>query len=321
MRAKPRIFASKCLGFANCRWDGATVNDRFVERLGKHVDYVAFCPEMEIGLGCPRDPIRVVLINGQRTLFQPNTGKEFSKEMLTYRSKQLSALKKEKLSGFILKSRSPSCGIKDVKLFTGTKETSGHTGGSAGFFGEGVLQEYAPLAIEDEGRLTNFPIRENFLAKIFTHAEFLAVKNAGTARALSDFQAKNKYLLLAYNEKEMRLMGSLAANLKKRPVKEVNEEYGGHLLLAFAKQLSFKPVINVLTHALGYFKEQLVKEEKKFFLESMEKYRAGKLPLSAVTGLLQMWIVKYKVDYLKEQTFFSPFPEELVDLGDSGKGR
>ena len=321
MRAVPRIFAGKCLGFAACRWDGATINERFVDRLGKFVEYVTACPEMEIGLGCPRQPIRVVMLNGKKSLYQPASGKDFTENMEAYTQKTLSKLKKEDLSGFILKSRSPSCGVKDVKLYASTKETAGHKGGTTGVFGEGVLAGFGSLAIEDEGRLSNFTIRENFLAKIFAHAEFLKVKESGKMKELVSFQAKNKLLLLSFNEKEMRLMGKLVANSEKTLVKEIMKEYEEHLLAALSKPMKIGAVINVLQHAFGYFKELLVPEEKKYFLLSLEKYNKGKLPLSAVTGLLQMWILKYNVLYLKEQTFFSPYPEELADISDSGKGR
>jgi uncharacterized protein YbgA (DUF1722 family)/uncharacterized protein YbbK (DUF523 family) len=320
-RSRPIIFVSKCLGFEACRWDGAIINDGFVERLGKHVNFLTNCPEKELGLGCPRPPIRIVLLNGKKALYQPETKRDISREMASYREKITSSLKREDLSGFILKSRSPSCGIKDVKLFSNEKEKAARTAeGTEGFFGEAVQREFKDLAIEDEGRLTNFTIRENFLAKIFIHAEFLAVKRAGKAKDLTEFQAKNKFILMAYNEKEMRIMGKLAADAGKNAA-AVLEEYEKHLLKALSKPAGIKAVTNVLLHVLGFFKEKLVKEEKGFFLNGLEKYKKGKLPLSTVTGLLQLWIMKYRVDYLKDQTFFSPYPDELADISDSGKGR
>lgn len=321
MRAVPEIFVSKCLGFAKCRWDGGIINDRFIEKLGKFVEYHTCCPEMEIGLGCPRSPIRVVLLKGKKVLYQPETKKEYTEAMSNYTVTLFSEIKKKELSGFILKSKSPSCGIKDVKLFDGVKETAGHKAATSGIFGEGVLREFAALAVEDEGRLTNFTIRESFLAKIFAHAEFIKVKKSGKIKELGVFQARNKLLLLAFNEKEMRLLGKIAANSVQKPVKEIMKEYEEHLLLALSKPLNPKAVINVLQHAFGYFKEQLGKEEKQYFLSVLDNFKKGRLPLSVVTGILMLWILKYKVTYLQEQTFFSPYPKELADISDSGKGR
>ena len=321
MRARPIVFVSKCLGFEACRWDGAIINDKFVERLGKHVNFLTNCPEKEIGLGCPRSPIRIVQLDGRKTLYQPATDIDISKEMAKYTAKLAASLKREDLSGFILKSRSPSCGIKDVKQYKSAKENSAPAGATSGYFGEAVLSGFGGLAIEDDGRLSNFLIRENFLTKVFVHAEFLRIKHSGKPRDLTEFQANNKLLLMSFSEKEMRILGKLAANLENKPFQTVISLYEVHLLKAFENPSTFKANINVLEHALGYFKEELTKEEKKYFLQSLEKYRKGKLPLSAVTALLQLWILKYRVEYLRDQTYFSPYPEELVDISDSGKGR
>ena len=196
MRARPIVFVSKCLGFEACRWDGAIINDNFVERLGKYVNFLTNCPEKEMGLGCPRDPIRIVKFNEKKSLYQLKTKRDVTKEMEKYTRKLVASLKREDLSGFILKSKSPSCGIKDVKMYNSEKETAGHAGSTSGFFGEVVLSELGGLAIEDDGRLTNFLIRENFLTKVFVHAEFLRIKHTGKPRDLMEFQAKNKLLLI-----------------------------------------------------------------------------------------------------------------------------
>ncbi|MBI4727752.1 DUF523 domain-containing protein [candidate division TA06 bacterium] len=167
--AKPRIVVSKCLGFAACRYNGLMISSPLVRKLKDHVDFVPVCPEQEIGLGVPRDPIRVIEIKGRRSLFQPATGRDLTKEMKAFAGKFFRNL--GPVDGFLLKSRSPSCGIGDVKIYSGTKEkqtiltAKGH-----GFFGSRVMKLYPGLAIEDESRLKKAAIREHFLTSIFTMA-------------------------------------------------------------------------------------------------------------------------------------------------------
>jgi len=143
--SKPRIFASKCLGFAACRWNGVAISDPFIESLKERVDFITVCPEVEIGLGVPRDPIKVVSKNGKLRLVQSGSGRDVSGEMKDFTDKFLGSL--GEVDGFILKAGSPSCGI-------------------GGFFGSGVLARFAHLPVETEERLTNPGIRERFLEKI-----------------------------------------------------------------------------------------------------------------------------------------------------------
>lgn len=170
---KPNIFVSKCLGFARCRWNGEVIPDEFVERLKPYVNYVTTCPEYEIGLGIPRDPIRIVLKDNSYRLMQLNTGKDVTEKMDTFVSGYVLSLKD--IDGFILKDRSPSCGIKDVKVYSSLKLSS-PVKKTSGFFGKGILQNFPDTAVETETRLTNFTIREHFLVKIFTVARFRKLK-------------------------------------------------------------------------------------------------------------------------------------------------
>ena len=170
--ARPRVVVSKCLGFAPCRYDGAMISDELVRRLKEYVDFLPVCPEMEIGLGCPREPIRVVFAAGELRLIQPATGKDVTQAMQQFAEAFLGGV--GQVDGFILKSRSPSCGIKDVKVFAGAEhETPQQLG--RGFFGGAVLDRYPDLAVEDEGRLSDFRLSEHFLARLLTPAEFRRV--------------------------------------------------------------------------------------------------------------------------------------------------
>ena len=316
--AKPTLVVSKCLGFAACRWNGLVIADDCVDRLKSYVNFLPVCAEVEIGLDVPRDPIRVVSQNGELRLVQPSTGKDVTGEMKRFSEGYLSSV--GAVDGFILKGRSPSCGIKDVKVYPGTGKVAAASK-SAGFFGGKALEMFSDLPIEEEGRLTNFKIREHFLTRIFALARLRGVIASGAMRELVRFQSDNKLLLMACNQTEMRVLGRIVANHEKRPFAEAAADYETHFRRALAKPARVPSNINVLMHALGYFSEELNAKEKAFFLDSLEKYRSDRIPLSAVTSILRAWIVRFDNAYLMQQTFFDPYPEELVEVTDSGKGR
>lgn len=315
---RPEVVVSKCLGFAHCRWNGQTISDDFVALLEPFVTYHQVCPEVEIGLGVPRDPIRVVAQDDDLYLMQPATGADVSDRMRSFTQEFLDGL--PAIDGFLLKSRSPSCGIKDVKVYPSTEKT-GPIGKARGFFGGAVVERFPYLAIEDEGRLRNFTIREHFLTQLFALADFRTVKQAGAMGALVDFHTRNKYLLMAYNQQVLRRLGRIVANHEQRPAAQVLEDYERHLAEALARAPRFTAHINVLMHTMGYFSGQLTAQEKDLFLEYLEKYRAEHIPLSAAISVMRAWIVRFGDAYLMRQTYFEPYPEPLVEITDSGKGR
>jgi uncharacterized protein YbgA (DUF1722 family)/uncharacterized protein YbbK (DUF523 family) len=315
---RPVVVVSKCLGFDHCRYNGEIVDDPFVRRLREFVDFKPVCPEMEIGLGVPRDPIRVILAEGEMRLVQPSTGKDFSASMETFCDHFVSGV--GDADGFLLKARSPSCGTRDVKIYN----ESGNLMSAAqrqGFFGRAAMGRYGDALVEDEGRLRNFLIRDRFLTLLFTLARFRALAAAPTMAGLTDFHARHKLLLMTYSEVVMRQLGKLGANAERRPATDVFRDYGSLLPRAFAAPPKYTAAINVLMHALGYFKDRLNSDEKAFFLDSLERYRSGKLPLSTPTGILRSWVVRFSEPYLSRQIFFQPYPEALMDIADSGKGR
>ena len=312
------MVTSKCFEFDACRYNGLMIPNNFVQRLEPFVEFMPVCPEVEIGLGIPRDPVRVINRKGNRKLVQPSTGRDLTSLMRSFSESYLNSL--AEVDGFILKSRSPSCGLKDAKEFRDA-ENGIATGTGSGLFAERVLERFPGLAVEDEGRLRNFRIREHFLTKLYTLARFREVKKKGTSSELVRFQADNKLLLMSYNQKEMRELGRIAANMDRKPSNEVIAEYGERLHHAFAKVSRRPSNINVLMHALGYFSDKLTGREKAYFLDLLESYRSEKMPLSAVLTVLESWIIKYEQEYLARQTFFEPYPRELIDIGNSGKGR
>lgn len=172
---KPKVFVSKCLGFAACRWDGVKVSDDFVESIKDIVTFVTACPETEIGLGIPRDRIRIIGRGKKKRLIQLNTQRDVTKDMQEYVSGLIGSLGDD-IDGFILKSRSPSCGIKDVKAYPDLKSEK-ISGNTSGFFASEVLRRFPKLPVETEARLSSHKVRENFITRLFTTAAIRARRN------------------------------------------------------------------------------------------------------------------------------------------------
>ncbi|MBN2092118.1 DUF1722 domain-containing protein [candidate division KSB1 bacterium] len=315
---KPAIYISKCIEFAPCRFNGQIIASEVVQRLKPIVEFRPVCAEMEIGLGVPRESLRIVLDNNQFRLIQSATGKDCTTDMQNFADSYLNSI--DIADGWILKGRSPSCGIGDVKYYMGVGKMA-HQGKCKGLFGEKVIEKFGYLGIEDEGRLLNFKLRENFLTKIFTFARFREIKKQNSMGALVKFQAENKLLLLAYHQQEMRIMGRIVANPEKQPVAQVLTDYETHLHTVFARPARSNSHLNVLMHALGYFSKELSAQEKAFFLDSLEQFQAGKVPLSVPVNLIRSWIIRFQNAYLLSQTYFEPYPQKLVEITDSGKGR
>lgn len=315
---RPRLLFSACLGFEHCRYNGEIVRDEFCERLKQYVDSIAVCPEVAIGLGIPRDPIRLIYHEGYFRLIQPATGKDLTESMHRFASEFL--LKLSSVDGFVLKSRSPSCGISDVKSYNeeGNLRPSLHR---RGIFAAAVIEKFPLHPVEDEGRLKNFLIRESFLTRLFSLHRFRLLRSAPTMNKLVEFHTAHKFLLMAYDQRSLQTLGRLVANADHRPLNELLDEYESFLSQTLARPPKYTNAINVLLHTLGYFSRQLTSAEKGLFLDLLESYRTGRLPLSAPVSIVRSWIVRFDEQYLARQYFFRPYPEELQDISDSGKGR
>lgn len=313
---KPRIVVSKCLGFANCRYNGDVIKDDFVESLTPYIEYITLCPEVEIGLGVPRKSIRLIKENDKLELYQPGTEELFTKEMLDYNDRVLGNL--EDIDGFILKGRSPSCGIKDVKVYNGRGKAP-VLGKDAGIFGGAVLEKFPHLPIEEEGRLTNLKIREHFLTKLYTMKRFKEVEKSGAMKILVKFHADNKYLFIAYDQNQSRVLGKIVANHDKLAFKEVVKNYKENLSILLEDTPKYTNYINSLMHIFGYFSKELNSDEKNFILESFDKYRKDKVHLSVPVNLLKSYVLRFKDPNLVNQSIWEPFPDELLDISDTGK--
>jgi uncharacterized protein YbgA (DUF1722 family)/uncharacterized protein YbbK (DUF523 family) len=313
---KPIVVVSKCIEFEACRYNGLGISSPIVRNLQKFLKFIPVCPEVEIGLGIPREAVRLVDDDGIK-LVNSMTGEDHTAEMTGFADEFLNSL--EEIDGFILKSRSPSCGIKDVKLYKGTGKLPAMSSKSVGLFGNAVLEKFNSLAIEEEGRLTNLHIREHFLSKLYTFAKFRQLPVI--MRELIKFHSNNKYLFMSYNQSQLKIAGKIVANHEKLPVEEVFGKYKEVLYKIFQKNARISTNINVLMHLLGYFSDSLTSQEKIHFLDQLSLYRSKQIPLIAITTILRSWVLRFGQEYLFDQTYFAPFPPELMHITDSGKGR
>lgn len=309
---RPKVVVSKCLGFERCRYNGDIISSPIVDRLKDYVDFIPFCMEMDMGLGVPRDPIRMVRTGEGARLMQPSTGLDVTDRAIVSAERFISSL--EEVDGFILKSRSPSCGIRDVKIFPPGDKVAAINASEQGFFSREVMKKHADLAMEDEARLLNLRVGQHFLTKLFTLADLRSVHQEGDVHGLIEFQARHKLLLMYYNQSGMRAMGKIVANREGLDFQRLFESYSVHLCKVLSRPPRCNSANNVLMHAMGYFSEELKPEEKEAFLAQLDLYSKGKVPLTVPLGILKMWIVRYDEEYLKRQSFLYPFPEEFMEM-------
>ncbi|MFC1486376.1 YbgA family protein [Thermoproteota archaeon] len=218
------------------------------------------------------------------------------------------------VDGFILKGRSPTSALKDARRYSGPNPSDAIRGKGPRFFGMAILERFSHLALEEEGRLRNPNIKSNFLTKLFTLANFREVKKSKSSKEILKFHSENKLLLKAFNEKEMRILGRIVAKRDQYSVDNLISDYEEHLFLALKRAPRCGSQINVLMNSMGYFSKSLSGDEKEFFLKSLTDYNSGVIPLSVLTGIFNSWLLRFKDDYLLSQSFFDPYPKELVDI-------
>ncbi len=306
---KPSLVLSKCLELDACRYNGESIRSDVVRALLPHVDVRPVCPEVEIGLGTPRDPIRLVGSKERHRLVQPSTGRDLTTEMTAFAKGYLDGA--GEVDGFILKSHSPSCGIKDTKIHS-NRSDSQLAGKGAGLFGAAVKERYPQAAIEDEGQLNDFRLRHHFLTKLFIRARFRETRRRRTIAALVGFHAANKFLLLAYHQTESRELGRIVANPSKDTAGRVIGRYAAHLGKALARPTRVPATVNALMHVLGFFSDQLTAREKERFLDALTEYREGRALLDVPLEVVRHWVTRFDDAYIANQTFLEPYPRELM---------
>lgn len=317
---KPTILLSNCIEHCSCRYDGSIVKSSFVKKLKPYVNFITVCPEVAIGLSVPRQSLRIILSNGEEKLAFSKTGEDITNQMNNFCDNFAKDLSTKEIHGAILKSRSPSCGFKDVKIYKNYGKASFLPNKTSGLFGQKITSFFNEIAIEDEGRLINYNIREHFLTRIFTYADFYDIKKNKNIENLIKFQSENKYLLMAFSPVLLKKLGSIVASYNKSNIEEILDEYEHYLNKLLAVLPESMHNVNMLLHLFGYFSKELSNHEKLFFLSNLESYINKKVPFSVPLTIIHTWVIRFENKYLLNQTIFEAFPSDLIEVTDSGKG-
>jgi len=307
---KIKLGISTCLLGKNVRYDGGHKLDRFLtDTLGQYVEYVPVCPEVECGLPIPRESMHLEGDPDSPRLVTIRTKQDMTDRMVQWARNRIIDLEKEDLCGFIFKSDSPSSGMERVKVYN---EKGIPLKKGVGMFARIFMEHFPLLPVEDEGRLHDPGLRENFIERIFALKRWRAVLQSKESRGnVVDFHTKHKLLILSHSPKHYQMMGMLVAKAKALPIKELYQQYQTILMEALRSKTTSKKNSNVLMHMMGYFREQLSGDEKRELLEVMEAYRKGYTPLIVPVTLIQHYVRKYEQPYLKEQIYLNPHPLEL----------
>ncbi len=310
MRPKIRLGISTCLLGGNVRFDGGHKLDRFLtDTLGQYVEYVPVCPEVECGFGIPREPFRLVGDPQNPRLVTTRTDVDHTEQMVEWALKRVKQLEKEDLCGYIFKSGSPSSGMERVKVYdrNGVPAKVG-----VGVFAHIFKEHFPLLPVEDEGRLHDPGLRENFIERIFALKRWR--ETAAEKKSLGsmiNFHTRHKLLILSHSPEFYRAMGKLVAAGKEIPFKTLLEKYQTLFMEALERKTTPKKNANVLAHMMGYFREQLSADEKQEMLGIIDAYRQGLFPLIVPLTLMNHYVRKYNQPYLKEQYYLNPHPLEL----------
>ena len=307
---KIKLSISTCLLGENVRYDGGHKLDRFLtDTLGQYVEYVPVCPEVECGLSIPREAMHLEGNPDSPRLITTRTKQDMTNPMVQWARKRVIDLEKEDLCGFIFKSDSPSSGMERVKVYN---EKGMPVKKGVGMFARIFMEHFPLLPVEDEGRLHDPNLRENFIERIFTLKRWREILSKKESRGtLVEFHTKHKLLILSHSPKHYQMMGKLVAKAKEIPIKELYQQYQAILMEALQLKTSPKKNANVLQHMMGYFKEQLFSDEKKELLEVIDLYRKELIPLIVPITLINHYVRKYDQPYLKQQIYLNPHPLEL----------
>lgn len=302
---------SSCLLGNPVRYDGGHQRDPYIiQTLGQYVRYLPVCPEVECGMPIPRESLRLVGPPENPRLLTRKTGEDHTEAMQAWAQKRLDALEKENLCGFIFKGGSPSSGMERVKVYNEKGHMVTKTG--VGIFAKAFMERFPLIPVEEDGRLHDPVLRENFIIRIFALTRWREARKAMKLGDLVAFHTDNKLLILAHSTEHYREMGRLVAKGKAMETKDLFREYETLLLQALSRKSTARKNTNVLQHMLGYFKQILPDAERKELLDLITRYHKGQLPLIVPMTLFGHHVRKYDVAYLARQTYMNPHPAELA---------
>ena len=306
-----RLGISSCLLGQQVRFDGGHKRDAFlVDTLGPLVEWVPVCPEVELGLGTPRETLRLVRKDDLVRMVQPKSGRDITDEMRAWARTRVEALADERLAGHVLKKASPSCGMERVRIYaeSGTAEKGGR-----GLFADALIARFPLLPVEEEGRLFDPRLRENFVERIFAYARLRAFfERRWTVGGLIEFHTAHKLTLLSHSPELYYGMGRLVAGAASMGRAELETQYRSRFMEALARMATTRKHVNVLTHMLGHFKQRLDADDRAELLAGIEDYRLGLVPLVVPITLFRHHVRRHKVEYLAGQVYLDPHPRELM---------
>jgi uncharacterized protein YbgA (DUF1722 family)/uncharacterized protein YbbK (DUF523 family) len=308
---KITIGISTCLLGENVRYDGGHKRDPYlVNTLGNFFDYHPVCPETGAGFGIPREAMRLMGDPESPRLVTRQTGRDMTKPMEKWIVGALQKLSDAGLRGFIFKSGSPSSGMERVKVY-------GEGGGQArksgiGLFARAFMKRFPLIPVEEEGRMHDIMLRENFIVRVFAYDRWVELKSSGPRpRDIIEFHERHKYLLMAHSPAGLKSLGQLVARVKEISPGEFTNRYETLFMTSLQQHATVRKHVNVINHMAGYFKKKLLPEEKSELLEVIEQYRAGIVPLILPVTLIKHYVRIYGESYLSGQYYLDPHPMEL----------
>lgn len=306
-----KIGVSSCLLGNPVRYDGGHKHNRYItDILGNYFEFVPVCPEVECGLPIPRETMRLVGDPDRPRLLTSRGGRDLTEKMLHYCSTRIESLKKENLCGFIFKKDSPSSGLYRVKIYgnSGQSQKKGR-----GLFASAVVEHFPHLPVEEEGRLNDASLRENFIEKIYCYQRLHSFMHSNPDyKKLVVFHTRHKLQLMAHSPKHQSMLGKIVAAGKVTSPEELFNTYQDHFMEALSLKATRKKNSNVLQHIMGHFKKHINSDEKSELLEITDNYARAIVPLVVPLTLVNHYIRKYKIDYLQNQTYLEPHPAELM---------
>ncbi|RMG01510.1 MAG: DUF1722 domain-containing protein [Planctomycetota bacterium] len=306
-----RVGISACLLGRAVRYDGGHKRDPYlVETLGRFFTWVPVCPEVELGLGTPRPTIRIEWTGVDHALVEPKSRTDLSSRMNRYAKQKVKSLRPLELSGFVLKKNSPSCGMERVRVY---REDGGlYDKRGKGFFARALCEAFPHLPIEEEGRLHDPALRDNWITRVFAYHRLQGLfRNRWSIGDLVRFHTAHKLLLMAHSPAHYRSLGKLVAEAKRVPRRTLRETYTDGFMSALRRRATTAKNVNVLQHILGYFKRNLPADVRAELHGLVEDYRAGVIPLVVPITLIAHYAKRLEIDYLLDQVYLQPHPKEL----------
>ena len=302
---------SACLLGEHVRYDGSHKHDAYLtDTLGAYFDYVPVCPEVGCGLSVPRESMHLVGTPENNRLIGNKTGTDYTEQMQTFCDRIIGTLRPHNLHGFIFRAKSPSSGLFRVTLYTPDgNPTQQHT---SGLFARAFTRAFPNLPCEEDGRLHDPGIRENFIERIFALKRFRdEVATAPSVHSLQSFHASAKYLLMAHAPDGLQELGRLAADATPENLSDTVTAYETRFLSVMAEQATVGRHVNVLQHMQGYFSEQLTPQDREELAFVLGEYAREQVPLIVPVTLFRHYIFKHQCDYLMRQHYLYPHPAEL----------